>query len=115
VLDLAERGVISSSGSACAAGSDEPSHVLVALGTPREVAHTAVRFTLGRGATADEAEQAAATICEVLTRPCRSAPPPRDRPRHRSPRRRPPPPGASAPATGPHRAAAAPAPRSRSR
>ena len=70
VLDLAERGVISSSGSACAAGSDEPSHVLVALGIPREVAQTAVRFTLGRGTTADEAEQAAATICEVLTSPC---------------------------------------------
>ena len=69
VLDLAERGVISSSGSACAAGSDEPSHVLVALGIPREVAQTAVRFTLGRGTTADEAEQAAATICEVLTSP----------------------------------------------
>ena len=70
VLDLAERGVISSSGSACAAGSDEPSHVLVALGIPREVAQTAVRFTLGRGTTTDEAEQAAATICEVLTSPC---------------------------------------------
>ena len=49
--------MISSSGSACAAGSDEPSHVLVALGIPREVAQTAVRFTLGRGTTADEAEQ----------------------------------------------------------
>ena len=66
VLDLAERGVISSSGSACAAGSDEPSHVLVALGIPREIAQTAVRFTLGRGLIPAEVEQAATVICEVL-------------------------------------------------
>lgn len=72
VLDLAERGVISSSGSACAAGSDEPSHVLVALGIPREIAQTAVRFTLGRGITASEVEQAATVIGEVLA-PTRSS------------------------------------------
>ncbi|HEX7351884.1 cysteine desulfurase family protein [Brachybacterium sp.] len=66
VLDLAERGVIASSGSACAAGSDEPSHVLTALGIPDEVAQTAVRLTLGRGTTAAEIEQAATVIEEVL-------------------------------------------------
>jgi len=66
VLDLAERGVIASSGSACAAGSDEPSHVLTALGIPDEVARTAVRLTLGRGTTAAEIEQAATVIEEVL-------------------------------------------------
>ncbi|MHC2998517.1 cysteine desulfurase family protein [Microbacterium sp. HJ5] len=45
LLELERRGVVSSSGSACAAGSDEPSHVLVAMGVPPEVAQTAVRFT----------------------------------------------------------------------
>jgi len=45
LLELERRGVVSSSGSACAAGSDEPSHVLVAMGIPAEVAQTAVRFT----------------------------------------------------------------------
>ncbi|WP_345803407.1 cysteine desulfurase family protein [Microbacterium sp. AZCO] len=45
LLELERRGVVSSSGSACAAGSDEPSHVLVAMGIPPEVAQTAVRFT----------------------------------------------------------------------
>jgi len=45
LLELERRGVVSSSGSACAAGSDEPSHVLVAMGIPSEVAQTAVRFT----------------------------------------------------------------------
>jgi len=48
LLELERRGVVSSSGSACAAGSDEPSHVLVAMGVAPEVAQTAVRFTFPR-------------------------------------------------------------------
>ncbi|WP_447949929.1 cysteine desulfurase family protein [Microbacterium aurum] len=47
LLELERRGIVSSSGSACAAGSDEPSHVLLALGIAPEVAQTAVRFTFG--------------------------------------------------------------------
>jgi cysteine desulfurase len=46
LLELERRGIVSSSGSACAAGSDEPSHVLVAMGIAPEIAQTAVRFTL---------------------------------------------------------------------
>lgn len=46
LLELERRGVVSSSGSACAAGSDEPSHVLVAMGIAPSLAQTAVRFTL---------------------------------------------------------------------
>jgi cysteine desulfurase len=46
LLELERRGVVSSSGSACAAGSDEPSHVLLALGFAPEVAQTAVRLSL---------------------------------------------------------------------
>jgi cysteine desulfurase len=49
LLELERRGVVSSSGSACAAGSDEPSHVLVAMGVVPEVAQTAVRFTFPHG------------------------------------------------------------------
>ena len=49
LLELERRGVVSSSGSACAAGSDEPSHVLIAMGIPPEVAQTAVRFTFSHG------------------------------------------------------------------
>lgn len=45
LLELERRGFVSSSGSACAAGSDEPSHVLLAMGIAPEVAQTAVRFT----------------------------------------------------------------------
>lgn len=67
LLELERRGVISSSGSACAAGSDEPSHVLVALGVAPEVAQTSVRFTFGRAPLADEApEQLAALVAASI-------------------------------------------------
>ncbi len=46
LLELERRGFVSSSGSACAAGSDEPSHVLLAMGVAPEAAQTAVRFSL---------------------------------------------------------------------
>ncbi len=45
LLELEQRDVVSSSGSACAAGSTEASHVLTALGIPDEVARTALRLT----------------------------------------------------------------------
>ena len=62
LLQLEERGVVCSSGSACAAGSDRPSHVLVAMGVTPEVAQTAVRFTLSETTTKEQIE---AVICSV--------------------------------------------------
>ncbi|MGO4300640.1 cysteine desulfurase family protein [Leifsonia sp. RAF41] len=47
LLELERRGVVSSSGSACAAGSEDASHVLLALGYPEDLARTAVRFSWG--------------------------------------------------------------------
>lgn len=46
LIELERRGVIASAGSACAAGSDEPSHVLLAIGLDPAVAQTSLRFTL---------------------------------------------------------------------
>lgn len=54
LLQLEERGIICSSGSACAAGSDEPSYVLLALGIAPEVARTAVRFSLPANLTSGQ-------------------------------------------------------------
>jgi cysteine desulfurase len=62
LLELEQRGIVCSSGSACAAGSSEPSHVLTAMGLSADVAQTAVRFTLGAGTTAEEAAAAAASV-----------------------------------------------------
>ncbi len=71
LLELERRGVVSSSGSACAAGSDEPSHVLVALGIPPQVAQTAVRFSFGHHAAGDPAgvaDAVAASVAAVRSR-----------------------------------------------
>lgn len=54
LLELERRGVVSSSGSACAAGSDDPSHVLLACGVDPAVAQSAVRFTFGRETLPDD-------------------------------------------------------------
>ncbi len=62
LLQLEERGVLCSSGSACAAGSDEPSHVLTAMGFGRELAQTAVRFTLTHNTTEDDVETTIAAV-----------------------------------------------------
>ncbi len=67
LLELEREGVICSSGSACAAGSDEPSHVLTAMGVPAEIAQTAVRFTLGAETTPDEITDAAASVARAVS------------------------------------------------
>ncbi len=66
LLQLEERGILCSSGSACAAGSDEPSHVLTAMGYRRELAQTAVRFTLTHTTTTSEVEATIAGTREAV-------------------------------------------------
>ena len=57
LLELEQDGVYASSGSACHAGSQEPSHVLLAIGRTPELAHTAVRLTLGAPTTEAEVDR----------------------------------------------------------
>lgn len=59
-LDLA--GIAASSGSACTSGSLEPSHVLLSMGLPHEVAHGSLRLTLGRENTAEDVDR----VLEIL-------------------------------------------------
>ncbi len=59
LLELERRGIVCSSGSACAAGSDEPSAVLSAMGLERTVAQTALRFSFGTDVDAEELATAA--------------------------------------------------------
>lgn len=58
--------IAASTGSACHAGETEPSAVLLAMGTPREQALGAVRFSLGRWTTAEEVDQAVTFLVERL-------------------------------------------------
>jgi cysteine desulfurase len=65
-LDLA--GICASSGSACMVGSIQPSHVLLAMGVPREIAQATVRFSLGKGSTEEEIEKAIARMGAIFDR-----------------------------------------------
>lgn len=65
-LDL--KGVACSSGSACIAGSADPSHVLLALGLPRHKAQASVRLSLGYTTTESDIETASGIIIETVNR-----------------------------------------------
>jgi cysteine desulfurase len=65
-LDL--EGVCASSGSACSAGSLEPSHVIRALGLPDSLANALVRFSLGRESTLTEVEAVEQILPEIVSR-----------------------------------------------
>lgn len=68
LLELEQSGVIVSSGSACAAGSSDPSAVLTAMGIAADVAHTAVRFTLGSEVDRDQMTEVAAAVAMAVGR-----------------------------------------------
>jgi cysteine desulfurase len=65
-LDL--EGICASSGSACSAGSLEPSHVIVGLGIDPKLANSLVRFSLGRETTPEEIRYAEKVVPEVIKR-----------------------------------------------
>lgn len=65
-LDLA--GICVSSGSACMVGSIQPSHVLLAMGVPVEIAQATVRFSLGKTTTAGEIDEAITRMRAVFAR-----------------------------------------------
>jgi cysteine desulfurase len=65
-LDLA--GVAASSGSACSTGSVEPSHVLVAMGVPRDLALGAIRFSFGHESTVEDVDRVAEVMPGVVAK-----------------------------------------------
>ncbi len=67
LLLLDARGICASSGSACTSGSLDPSHVLLAIGRPHEIAHGSLRLTLCETNTAEEVEYMLRAIPEVVS------------------------------------------------
>ena len=63
-LDLA--GIACSSGSACSTGSVEPSHVLTAMGVPRELGIAALRFSFGKDSTIEDVDAVAGALPRVV-------------------------------------------------
>ena len=68
LFDLDLQGLAASSGSACASGSVDPSHVLMAIGIPYEMAHGSLRISLGRYNTREEARKIVNIVSEVVAR-----------------------------------------------
>jgi cysteine desulfurase len=68
LLSLDFEGIRVSTGSACASGSLEPSHVLLATGVGPELAHGSIRFSLGRDTTVDEVDYVASKVGPIIAR-----------------------------------------------
>ncbi len=65
MLDM--KGICGSSGSACTSGSLDPSHVLLAIGLPHEIAHGSLRLTLGADTTREDIDYTVDTIKEIVS------------------------------------------------
>ncbi|MGM9554252.1 MAG: cysteine desulfurase NifS [Faecousia sp.] len=66
LLLLDDKGICASSGSACTSGSLDPSHVLLAIGRPHEVAHGSLRLSLGEDTTEEQIDYLIKTVTEVV-------------------------------------------------
>ncbi len=66
LLLLDDKGICASSGSACTSGSLDPSHVLLAIGRPHEIAHGSLRLTLSAETTEEEIDYIIAAVTEVV-------------------------------------------------
>ena len=66
LLHLDDRGICASSGSACTSGSLDPSHVLLAIGLPHEVAHGSLRLSLSEYNTEEDADRIIKAVPEVV-------------------------------------------------
>jgi cysteine desulfurase len=68
LLLLDSMGIAASSGSACASGSLDPSHVLLAIGLPHEIAHGSLRLTLGETNNDEDVDQILAAVPKIVAR-----------------------------------------------
>lgn len=65
---LDKKGICASSGSACTSGSLDPSHVLLAIGLPHEIAHGSVRLTISDETTEEDIDYAVDSLKEIVDR-----------------------------------------------
>ena len=68
LLLLDRAGIAGSSGSACTSGSLDPSHVLLAIGLPHEIAHGSLRLTLGASTTEEDVDYAIECLKNIVSR-----------------------------------------------
>ena len=68
LLNLDLKGICASSGSACTSGSLDPSHVLLAIGLPHEIAHGSLRISIGKYNTKEEIDYVVENLVEIVGR-----------------------------------------------
>lgn len=68
LLNLDLKGICASSGSACTSGSLEPSHVLLAIGLPHEIARNSLRISIGKYNTKEEVDYLIENLVEIVER-----------------------------------------------
>ncbi|MBP3337492.1 MAG: cysteine desulfurase NifS [Clostridia bacterium] len=68
LLSLDMAGIAASSGSACTSGSLDPSHVLLAIGLPHEIAHGSLRLSMSENTTEEEMEKTVSALCGIVDR-----------------------------------------------
>ena len=68
LIMLDGKGICASSGSACTSGSLDPSHVLLAIGLPHEIAHGSLRLTLSEQTTEEELDYVVDSLKEIVTK-----------------------------------------------
>lgn len=68
LLNLDSKGICASSGSACTSGSLDPSHVLLAIGLPHEIAHGSLRISIGKYNTKKEVDYLVENLTEIVKR-----------------------------------------------
>jgi len=68
LLSLDFQGVCASSGSACTSGSLDPSHVLLAIGLPHEIAHGSLRLSMGEGSTEEDVDYVLEVVPPIIER-----------------------------------------------
>ncbi len=68
LIMLDQKGICASSGSACTSGSLDPSHVLLAIGLPHEIAHGSLRLTLSEETTIEDADMVADSLKAIVER-----------------------------------------------
>lgn len=66
LIKLDMEGICGSSGSACTSGSLDPSHVLLAIGLPHEIAHGSLRLTLSEENTKEEMDYVVEKLKEIV-------------------------------------------------
>ena len=68
MIMLDQKGICASSGSACTSGSLDPSHVLLAIGLPHEIAHGSLRLTLSDETTKEQIDFVVEQVKQIVER-----------------------------------------------